>query len=521
VTDELSMQVGQCIMIGIPQPALDAATAELLRAEAIGNVVLFARNTPEPVTTRALTDALQALAARSLAAPMLIGIDQEGGAVLRLTQGATPVPSAMAIGAADSESDAAAVARVTARELRAVGVNMNLAPVLDVNNNPQNPVIGTRSFGEDPARVAAFGRATIAAYRHEGLAATAKHFPGHGDTSVDSHLALPALAHDRRRLDALELVPFRAAIAEQVEALMVGHLALTAVDPSGAPASQSAAVVDGLLIRELGYQGVVCTDCLEMAGASTGVEAAEAAVRAFEAGADLILISHTPEKQRSAAAALRAACRSGRIPRQRLHRSVAKIAALKERIARAPALPLEIVGSTAHREEVEKVAQRAVTLARNEGMLPLNRGARIGLVSFHAGVLTPVESQPAGDPFLTIARSRGLGEIRALPLDPDPSVISSLQAWARGFEGLLVCTRRATRFAGQIQAARALARVRPTALMALREPYDLGGVPEARAALAAYGDGEPLARAALAVCFGELTPRGRLPVRVPGLGAPL
>ncbi len=504
-------------MVGIPQPVLDAETEQLLRSEAIGNVVLFVRNMPDPVATAALTQALQALANRHLGAPMLISCDQEGGSVLRLPEPASAIPSAMAVAATGSLEDAETTAMVTARELRAVGINMNLAPVLDVNTNPSNPVIGTRSLGEDPQRVALLGQAVIAAHRRQGVAACAKHFPGHGDSDVDSHLALPVLRHLRPRLDAVELVPFRAAVAQGVEAVMVGHLAVPALDRSGCPASMSPAAIEGLLLTELGYPGIVCTDCMEMAAAAALVETPEAAVRAFEAGADLILISHTPEKQRAAARALREACASGRIRPERLRRSREKVGSLKRWLARAPTPPLAVVGSSDHRTRIDEVAQRAITLVRNHGILPLQPAARVGVVAFQAGILTPVESQPGDDPFLSAAHARGLHNTQAMPLQPGRDAVAALQAWAARYAALLVGTRRASHNPSQVEAARGLARVRPTAVIALREPYDLGLIPEARAAVAAYGDGGPLCRATLAVCLGEAPAHGRLPVTIPGL----
>jgi beta-N-acetylhexosaminidase len=518
--EQIRQKVGQCLMVGIPGPTLDPATASLLDEEGIGNVVLFARNTPDPPATAHLTDALQELARRRLPAPMLISIDQEGGTVLRLTRGATPLPSAMALGAAGRAEDVTTVAAIAARELRAVGVNMNLAPVLDVNNNARNPVVGTRSYGEDPARVAALGRAAIAAFREHGVAPVAKHFPGHGDTDTDSHLALPVLSHSRERLDAVELVPFRAAIADRVEAIMMAHLAVASIDPSGWPSSLSAATITGLLRHELGFEGIVCTDCLEMAGAAAQVDTAEAAVRAFEAGADLILISHTQEKHRAAAQALRAACESGRISGDRLERSTARIARLKTQLAGGSRPSLAVVGSAAHRKQVDAVAGRAITQVRNQGLLPLRPGARIGVISFQSGILTPVESSPDDDRFMAAAHARGLATGRTLPLEPDAEACAAAQAWAADSEVLIVATRRASQYPAQLRAARALAGGRPTVLVALREPYDLGLVPEAHAALAAYGDVTPLAEAALAACFGELAPTGRLPVTVPGLSGP-
>lgn len=499
--------VGQCLMVGFPGPEVTPEVEALLGEEMVGGICLFARNLLDPAAGRALCERLQALATARLPAPMLIGTDQEGGSVERLGPGATPLPSAMAIGAAGPAA-ARTVGEICGRELRAVGIDLVLAPVLDVNIAPHNPVIGTRSFGESPEAVAACGVAAIEGYRAGGVAATAKHFPGHGDSAVDSHRALPVLPHDLERLERVELLPFRAAIEAGVDVIMVGHLSVPALDPSGAAASLSPALNQGLLRERLGFTGVVMTDCMEMAGASPDASFGEQAVRAFLAGADLVLVSHRADRQREAAAALRHAVESGRVGAERLRQSAGRVLALKRRLAAVATPPMAVVGAPAHRKAVEAIAREAVTVLRR-GRL----GGRLAAVAFQGGALSGAESAQDGDPFLSAVRARGIPTLR-LALEPEPDALEEALGLADSVDALLVGSRRLSHFPRQADAARALARARPTALIALREPYDLGAVPEAVTLIAAYGDRSPTVEAALAAALNEGEGRGRLPVTV-------
>src|SRR5690606_667232 len=256
----------------------------------VGGVILFARNIRDPVQVANLTRSLQQLAQSSGARiPLFIATDQEGGIVARLRSPAAVMPGAMALGAASSPELAYEAGRSTARQLLAVGINMNFAPVVDVNNNPANPVIGVRSFGEDPELVAELGAAFIRGQQEEGVISTAKHFPGHGDTDTDSHIALPRADHPRVRLDQVELVPFRAAIAAGVDAIMTAHVTFPSIDPTpGLPATLSHRVLTGLLREELGHEGLIVTDAMEMQAITANFGIAEAAVRAVEAVGDMV-----------------------------------------------------------------------------------------------------------------------------------------------------------------------------------------------------------------------------------------
>jgi beta-N-acetylhexosaminidase len=274
----------------------------------------------EPYALAAFLNRMQRLAR----IPLMVGGDFERGASMRV-EGVTVFPHAMAFGAAGDPELSRFEGEVTAREARALGVDWVYYPVADVNNNPDNPIINIRSFGEDPQAVAAQVRAFIEGAhsdRRNYVLVTAKHFPGHGDTAVDSHLNLPSIAADRARLESVELVPFRAAIDAGVDAVMTAHIAVPALAPPELPATLSPAILTGLLRDELGFHGLVITDALEMGGIAKGFSTAEAAVRALEAGADTLLMPSDPE---AAIRAVVAAVASGRLKRQRIRESVVKI----------------------------------------------------------------------------------------------------------------------------------------------------------------------------------------------------
>lgn len=297
---------GRLVMVDIPGKALDAETAAFLRAQKIRSVCLFRKNIGTETEVRALmADLIDVLGPDAL-----IGIDQEGGAVVRVTFLPQP-PSAMALGASGDAERAEAVGAAVARGLKSLGINWNFAPVLDVNNNPANPVIGERSFSNDPAEVTRLAAAWMRGSLREGVACCVKHFPGHGDTHVDSHHALPTVDKSRAELDALELVPFKA-LAAQAPAMMTAHIVYPQIDPDR-PATLSPELLGGILRRDWGYDGVVITDALMMKAVAERFGYARSAVMAIAAGADMVLAQGSPEEQLVAINALREAFDSGQL----------------------------------------------------------------------------------------------------------------------------------------------------------------------------------------------------------------
>ncbi len=329
-------KIGQMLLFGwsgdTPEGSrtVNAHAAALVDEFAVGGIVLMGRNVGPPDQTRATIAEIQARAKANGLPPLFVAVDQEGGRVQRLGPPYYPAhPAARVVGDTQDPEQARAAARQIGEGLRAVGFNWDFAPVLDVNNNPKNPVIGDRAYGSDPALVAAMGAAAVRGFQEDaGILACGKHFPGHGDTDTDSHHALPRIGIGRARLEAVELVPFRAALAAGLSAVMTSHILFPALD-AHLPATLSPAILTGLLRGELGFEGLVITDDLEMKGVADGWGAAEAAVLAVLAGADVLLCCHTWETQRQIQRALVGAVETGRLSESRVDESVARVAAAK------------------------------------------------------------------------------------------------------------------------------------------------------------------------------------------------
>lgn len=522
-------KVGQVFMLGFEGTTLTPDNRALVQGLHLGGVTLFARNVVDPVQVSALTRDLQSIADP---VPLFISADQEGGTVVRITDGATIFPGSMALGATGDVGLARRVAEAQARELLAIGVNMNLAPVVDVNTNPRNPVIGVRAFGSDPAAVARFGAATVEGLQGAGVSAVAKHFPGHGDTSVDSHLDLPLVPHPTERLARTEWPPFQAAMRAQVDGIMAAHLALPAVEPRrDLPATLSRSVLTGLLRDRLGYTGLILTDALDMGAIKRSRSAAEAAVQSFEAGADMLLVAGILQEDRDRLAeaprALLEAVRSGRIAGTRLDASVLRVLETKAKRGllpgggQAPPRPsLDVVGSSEHRALALDVARRAVTLVRDEArVLPIPAGARVLVVAPEMGGRTLAEDDTAAPGLAAaIRRAGGAARVEVVAVEPVPSAGSAVRAarLAQDADVVVLGTYDLARSTEQQSLARALASTgRPVVGVALRGPYDASAAPEIGTFLAVYGDRPVQLAAAAEALFGSLVPAGTLPVALP------
>lgn len=503
---------GNRALYGVDTPA------EVIAKYRPGGVIYFdARRGPDnvrdPRQIATLSNGLQAAAMSGRhGVPLLISTDQEGGSVVyRLTAPATAMPGAMALGASRSAPAAGRSARVIGTELAAVGINQNYAPVADVNVNPANPVIGVRSPGEDPALVSRMVAAQVKGYHDGGVAAVAKHFPGHGDTAVDSHLGLPEVTHTREQLEAIDLPPFRAAIAAGVDTIMTAHVVLRSVDPSGAPATMSRPILTGLLREELGYDGLIVTDALDMGGATASYPPDVAPVAAFLAGADQLVLA---PRMDVAYAAVLDAVRTGRIPMRRLDESVRRILRLKAArglFAGAFADPdraARVVGAPAHRRAEQAITDRTTTLVRNDaGLLPLSRSPRTVLVTGWGATTTATLGAAIG-------RRGQAVTVRETGTAPTPAVIEEVAAQARGSDLVVVTTMNAS--AGQQALVEALvATGRPVVVAGVRNPYDIARLPSAPTYLATYGYTAAALESLTRVLFGEIDPAGRLPVTIP------
>lgn len=520
----LEQKVGQMFICGFNALTPNEHARVLIEQHQIGGICYFRRNVETLPQLAELSEALQRMAAEKQSIPLLISIDQEGGMVARIDHdGISRIPGNMALGASGSVEDCYEVGRIGARELRSLGVNMNFAPCLDVNNNPRNPVIGVRSFGEDPEAVAALGAASIRGYQEEGVSATAKHFPGHGDTSVDSHLGRASVPHDRERLNRVELYPFIQAIKHGVDAIMTAHVSFPAIEPSDLPATLSRAVLTGLLREELGFEGLIVTDCLEMHAISKEYGIPEGAIRAIQAGADCVLVSHTLSEQTAAITAVIEAVRSGRIPMAQIDAAVGRILALKERNAKLAAeLPVQPVARVS--EETKQllfdIAGRGITLVKDEGQLPLQAEEPVAVIWPELLKATQVDEAWSKSYTLGNAlRSRGVqaDDVRVGTNMTDEEVEHALQA-VSGYTQIVVATYTSeSRLPeGQKKLVERLSALEGVTLIvvATRNPYDLIDLPPVPAYLCTYENTPYYMQAAADVLLGKLKPGGRLPVGI-------
>ncbi|WP_058301248.1 beta-N-acetylhexosaminidase [Gorillibacterium timonense] len=527
----LEQKVGQLFMAGFDGLTPTDGILDLIRENSLGGVIYFRRNIGDPEQVARLSQTLQEKNAEAGDAPLFIAIDQEGGMVSRIDRDVTLIPGAMALGAAGSAELAYQTAKISGRELRLLGINVNFAPSLDVNNNPLNPVIGVRSYGEDPAFVGELGTAAVRGYQEAGVAATVKHFPGHGDTEFDSHYGLPLIAHDAERLERVELAPFRRAIAEGTDAVMTAHVIFPAFEPESLPGTLSPNVVTGLLRSKLGYDGVVFSDCMEMHAISRHFGVAEGAVLAVEAGVDVVLVSHTLEEQRAAIGAVIAAVRGGRISEARIDESVERILALKEQrgMDRTASEPGALSGQLGRAEDwrtVREASEQSITLVKDTaGNLPLRRDEPTLVVWAEPREATQVVEIIEQEATLGAALRPYLAEVRELRigLDPGEAAVRELLEATAGYSQVVVATHNpVSRLPeGQVRLVQQLAERSGLRLVvaSTRNPYDLNEFPAIPTYLAAY-ENRPQAMTSLArVLAGEIPARGKLPVTISAAAA--
>ncbi|MEK6775663.1 MAG: beta-N-acetylhexosaminidase [bacterium] len=347
---ERIQQITQLFVFGFDGTEPDAHILRMIRNFGIGGVILFSRNIRDPLQTARLIHSLQ----DASAIPLLVGIDQEGGRVSRLPSPFTSFPGNHALGLSGSRKLSYAFGRATAEELSSVGINLNFAPVLDVNTRPENPVIGTRAFGGDASLVADLGCSVIRGLQDHGVIACGKHFPGHGDTSLDSHLDLPSVHHNEERIRSLEMLPFQRALLSGMETVMTAHVLYPALD-TVLPATLSRRIIQNILREELRFNGVVFTDDLEMKAVEDRWGMERSSVLAINAGVDALIICHDPEKQEKGLHAVMDAVEKGEIPVERIEAAAARILDLKRRWLKTAFYPdlhkIETqVGSREHRE---------------------------------------------------------------------------------------------------------------------------------------------------------------------------
>ena len=460
--------------------------------------------------------------------PLLFAADFEWGAGMRI-KGATTFPRAMAVGATRNPAYAYEIGKITAIEGRSIGIHQNYAPVVDINNNPKNPVINTRSFGDDPDLVSEMSAQFVLGTQDGGMIATVKHFPGHGDSEVDTHLELPTLPFDRERMEKFELAPFRKTFEAGALSVMVGHIAVPAFDSaSGMPATVSPGLSTGLLKKEMGFSGLVVTDAMVMRGVASRFGPAESVVRALKAGADLILMPPDPD---IAVDAIVKAVRRGEIDEARVDSSVKKLLALKQRMGLDVNRYVDVekiydvVGAPSSKALALRIARDAVTVLGNEDrILPLPEAGARKVLDL---IVADSDDPEAGSNFHAQLRAR-LGDVREFRIDPRSNDMDfdSAAAAARNSD-LIVCQCQLSTRSGAMtgfvnpRQKELLNRIasyrRPLLGISFGNPYVAMELPRFDAYICGYSDADCIEQATAEVVFGEESPRGKLPVNIPGL----
>jgi beta-N-acetylhexosaminidase len=552
----LEEKIGQLVAVGVNATYLpqDSAEFKWLRRQVeenkVGGIILFKGPVYESVH---LVNRMQQIARL----PLLVSADLEAGAGMRF-ESTINFPWNMAVGATGNPEYARRQGEVTAREARALGVQMVFAPVVDVNNNAQNPVINVRSYGEDPAEVARMGAAFTEGLQCGGVIATAKHFPGHGDTAVDSHRGLPVINVSRARLDSVEFVPFRAAIAAGAGAVMSAHIGLPQIDPTTVaplpratptrptyadsevltenatlPATLSPPVLTGILRRALGYDGIITTDALDMSGLTIYFTPDESAVRALEAGADMLLKPVDPD---ATVRGVREAVQTGRLTEKRIEESARRILAAKYDLGLAErrTVPLEGIDSIVGVAEAERVAQEiaehAVTFVRDDAKLLPAAGLCAGGRVFVLGVTNGEDRLTIGQPFAgALARTGAKVEVAMLDERSSEKEVERALERAKGAD-LVVAALYGRVRTGQSNSGalpepgkraldKLMERKGPLVGVSFGNPYLLLSFPELKTYVVAYGDMPSLQRATARALAGQIDVTGRLPISLPKLYA--
>ncbi|MGH3318897.1 MAG: glycoside hydrolase family 3 protein [Streptosporangiaceae bacterium] len=487
----------------------------------LGGIIYYSwsDNVNSPRQIARLSNGIQrAATSQRVPVPALVATDQEGGIVARVGPPATQLPGNMALGAGRSTDDAYAAAHITGEELKAIGINQDYAPVSDVNVNPRNPVIGVRSFGSDPQLVANMAAAQVDGYQDAGIAATAKHFPGHGDTDVDSHTGIPIIHHTREQWRQIDMPPFKADIEHGIDAIMTAHIEVPSLDPSGDPATLSKPIITGILRHKLHFDGVVVTDALDMAGVREKYGDARVPVLALKAGVDMLLKPPDGGLDLQYHAVIDAV-KSGELKMHRINQAVARILRLKFKIGlfKDPYVDVskvdDVVGTPQHLSKAQRITDKTVTLVKNDAeLLPLSADQRrdVLVTGWGSGTTRTL----AGD-----IRAKGQDVDRYYTGSPTDAEIAAAVEKGKAHDLTVVTTSRAWDDAQQARLVRKLvAAGKPVIAVAVRDPYDIASFTDAKTYLTTYSYGAVALTSLTGVLFGEVEPRGKLPVMIPKAG---
>ncbi|AUM65460.1 glycoside hydrolase family 3 [Brevibacillus laterosporus] len=525
-TMSVAEKVGQTLMPsfsmygGKPFQELTPEIANMIKRLQLGGIILFKDSLNETKQIVQLTTALQQSQHKF---GLLIGTDQEGGIVSRLKQG-TNMPGNMALGATRNPKLAYQAGQVMADELLSLGINLDFAPTIDVNNNSKNPVIGVRSYGENPQLVAEMGTSFIAGMQDAGVVASAKHFPGHGNTSVDSHVGLPVISYGKKQLEQVEFIPFRQAIKQGVDSVLVAHIAFPQLEPTKVeshqkdksiylPATLSPKLVQGLLRKEFGYDGLVITDAMDMGGITQHFETVDASIRAMNAGADIILMPPDVEK---VSLGMQKAVMSGTIKKERLDEAVRRILTVKmrrgifpqEQMPHVPSLQQiaeKSITSPAHKQVERAIAEQSITVVKNDRILPLHPspGQRIAVIGSRYTSEMTRAIQKYNQNTVAIKLNHVLKAEQQQQIDRADILMVLPDSFAGGLQPVNQLIKK---LIDQKQ--------KPVIMISTRNPYQLTDFQKVPTYVAQYGNADASFQATAAILFGEGKSKGKLPVTI-------
>jgi len=516
LVDNLTLEekIGQLIMFGFDATEPNDHAIELIRDYKIGNVILFTRNVKSPQQLFMLNQNLQKLALSSIGIPLFISIDQEGGMVTRIFNGTTHFPGAMTVAATQDPNLAFETGRRMGEVLEDLGINMNLAPVLDINNNPRNPVIGVRSYGDQPEEVARFGVMMMKGLQKSVLA-TGKHFPGHGDTQTDSHLALPKVNHSLKRLLEVELVPFVQSINEGIACIMSSHIDFPELT-KGFPCTLSKAVLTDLLRDSLGFKGLIISDCMQMKGIQNHYTTPEAVLMGIQAGIDIACVSHSRELQFASYARLLKAARSQELDISILNTRVQHILNHKKKM-KAPNVERSYssVKQRVENQETQSfaldVVRRAATLVKGDALKLAKRALFIGIMPVATTIADETETPIPIEQMIKMACPSMTTLM--IPVDPDETIIQTIISKAESFDQIIVTTYNSNVYTMQSELIRRMdALGKDFHVIALRNPYDLFINPTLKNYVALYESTPNAMRVLIEYLKGSLICKGRMPV---------
>lgn len=484
----LREKIGQMIVAGFVGEHLTLEDKQHFQKYHIGNFIYFNRNLKLKKQVMELSEQIQMLCQQDTGIPAFITVDQEGGMVTRLLDGVTYYPGNMAMAATQNPQHVLLEGEYVAQELLNVGINFNLAPVLDVNNNAKNPVIGVRSYGDDPQKVADFGYEYVKGLQSKGVIATAKHFPGHGDTAVDSHFGLPIIPHNLSRLEEVELVPFKAAIEGGIEAMMTSHIKFSNLTTDDLPATLSPQILTDLLREGLQFEGLIMTDCMEMKAIADNYGTAKGALQAIIAGADLICISHTASLQAEACDLIYDAVMNGILSEQRLNQSVARVLALKEKYrldeyTKYLNLMTDKVLET-HKGFAKEMSLRSLTVLKGNPTLIAKKTLVISPLAIS---LNAADDVLKTESFAQVLANAIHSDAEVIDLNLDEEKISVIAEKSKMYHQVIIGTYNVSAFLNQVLLVKRLMTIHPDLIaVALRNPYDLEFYPEVLNCIATY-----------------------------------